>query len=140
MSTVILTRSVNAGRTIHVNDEESLRIVREFDCDSSTLVGQPVILSSTEINKVIVPNNNFDVMPIFGIVESKITATTCKVITHGYSDVTFTGLVKNKNIFLSSDGALTTDVPLSGYMQILGIAYEDNKMYVNIGLQITLMG
>lgn len=142
MSTILLTRPVNAGRIIHVgtDNDESLRIVKIFDCDSSTLVGQPVILSNSEVNKVVVTNNNIDSMPVFGIIEYKITATTCKVITHGYSDVTFDGLVKNKNIFLSSEGTLTQEVPSTGYMQLLGIAYEDNKMYVNINLQLTLMG
>jgi hypothetical protein len=142
MSTIILTRPVNYGKTNNStpSDRETLKIVKTFMCESSASIGDPVVLSETENNKVIVPTDNITFMPIFGIIERKDDDVTCDVISFGYSDLIFTDLQKNKSVFLSGTGSLTNSVPDIGYMQIIGLAYEDNRLYVNPSLHLTLMG
>jgi hypothetical protein len=115
------------------------KIMKSFACDILAQVGDPVYYDPANPSKVLVPTNNTLDEPIIGIIESKTSDTLCQVLTSGYSDQTFTGLVKNKNVFLSSSGKLTNSLQTTGWMQIIGVAYENDKLQVNINLQLTAL-
>lgn len=123
-----------------VSSEEATKIVKVYNCETSAAIGDPVYYDLDNPQKVLVPTTNSGENPMIGIIESKLTPTTCKVLTHGYSSVTFTGLQKNKNVFLSTTGTLTNTLPSTGWMQIIGNGYENNQLYVNINLQFTFLG
>ena len=49
------------------------------------------------------------------------------------------GLIKNKTVFIDTNGKLTNILPNSGWMQNIGFCYENEKLYVNINLQLTML-
>lgn len=52
----------------------------------------------------------------------------------------FTGLIPNEGIYLGSNGLITQIVPISGYIQQLGIALTSTSILVNISLPVQLLG
>jgi len=111
---------------------DNSRVLNEFSCESSATVGSVVYIDPLNNNKVLVNLNNTIDYPSIGIIEEKSSDTICSVLTHGKSNITFSSLDRGKKVFLSLLGSLTTEASslISGYRQVLGFSYSENKIFV----------
>lgn len=109
---------------------ESEVITKDMACEVSSTIKDIVYPSDSEDNKVYTNINNRVDIPSIGIIISKI-GNICKVLLYGKCDLIFTGIVTGKTVFLGIDGQPTQTKPTTGYMQILGFAYETGKIFVN---------
>ena len=108
------------------------KIEKDFFCDTSLTEGDTVYISLSDDNFVIKNVNNTDIVPpTIGVVTEKTSLTTCKVLMSGECNLIFSGLSTGKIIFLSTSGGLTTTAPTTGFIQEIGICYENNKAYIN---------
>lgn len=97
------------------------------NCLVSATIGDLVMESSTTINTVDVVTDNTDIRPVFGIIISKPTTTTCVILLLGVI-AGFGGLTKGRKIYLSTSGSLTSTPPTTGYLQSLGVAKESDEI------------
>jgi len=103
---------------------EAEKIIITRNCASSASSGNLVYESNSIANGVDVSSGNSDDRNIVGIIISKPTSTTCKVLFEGTYSTSLSGLTKSDKIFLSSSGAVTSTAPTSDYVQILGNAID----------------
>lgn len=105
--------------------------IKTFSCAISVVVGD-IVYPSTGVDNFVAKNiNNTITTPSVGIIMKKNTSTTCEVLLYGPCDLIISGLVRGKNVFLGISGTLTTTVPTDGYLQNMGICYENNKAFIN---------
>lgn len=111
--------------------------IENATCDSSVYVGAIVRVSGGVILNA--QANNSTNSRAIGICVSKSDATTCNVLTTGYTSSILSGLSSGANYFLSSTvaGALTTTAPTAaGEVHILiGRAYNATQLILRIGPQ-----
>lgn len=124
MSAVKYVLNPFTGEFDTIRDETALNsVVYSRVCDVSVNVGDLVWESETVINAVDTATNNTDIRPVFGIVISKPTTTTAKVLIIG-TVAGFSGLTKARKVFLSMTGTVTSVVATTGYLQCLGVARD----------------
>jgi len=107
---------------------EAEKIVITRNCSSGASSGDLVYESQSISNGVDVSNGNSDDRNIVGIILSKPTSTTCKVLFEGTYNVSLSGLSKGQKIYLSSSGTITSTAPTSNYVQILGNAIDSDSV------------
>ena len=113
------------------NNLENAPITHEYSCDASAAVGDIVYFSSDNfVTKQ--PDNKGEVS--VGVITEKVTSVLCKVLTYGPCFVTFSGLLVSKKVFLSSTGVPTSTKPSGGFVEVLGVCYEANKVFVNLSM------
>jgi hypothetical protein len=130
MTTAILTKR-HPSVIPHNHPGSEIQYYKTYECDSSVSVGDVVFLSQTVDNYVYSNTDNKESLLSIGIVISKEDTTTAKVQIFGDCSLTFTGLEQGKRVWLSSTGQLTTSVPTDGYVHIIGMCYENNKVFIN---------
>jgi hypothetical protein len=101
-----------------------------YNCDGTLNVGD-LVYPSRVINKYVfkATNNNTD-SPIIGIVTKILSATTVEVSHIGFFNVSEI-LEKGKKIFVSENGSFTSNVIMENYLQVLGVAISENRVYFN---------
>jgi hypothetical protein len=110
---------------------EAKTVISNFNCEATAVVGDVVHVSEFDNNTVITNVDNLHSRPTIGILIEKLSATECKVLTHGKWTQSYLGLEKGKKVFLSVSGSLTTTPPNTGYVQVVGLCYEEDKIFVN---------
>jgi len=110
---------------------EIAELIKTFNCASSAAVDDVVFHSNSATETVVVNSDNKDIGPSIGIITNKPTSTTCKVLLYGSCSATFSGLTVGKKVYVSSSGVPTATLPTTGYVQVLGMCYENNKIFVN---------
>lgn len=108
-------------------DPERL-VIREYECNATLQPGDLVRQSLTTDKKVLKVTDNIQ-GPALGIVMSKPTPTTAKVLIIGIIGG-FTGLARGKKVYVSSTGIPTSTQPASNYIQVLGIAISSSEFYL----------
>jgi len=103
--------------TIIVDKSKSIRDIR--NCDSTLAVGDLVYESATSALTVDEVTDNSDTRLVIGICIDKPTSTTAEILFKG-SMTGLTGYTPGKKIYCSPTGTLTSSLPSSGYVQILG--------------------
>ena len=128
----ILTAGPTPGSMIWEENVSGVSGIIDCNCDPLVIVNQLVIPSASIDNFIESITDNRSTFPVIGIVISKVTPTLCKVLMTGQCDSNFNGLQRGKKVFVAEDGGLTTDVPLTGYVQCIGTCNSDGKLYVRI--------
>ena len=109
-------------------------------CTAAEAAGDPVIFSPTVDDTVIkLDDNSYGGDLVIGIIQQKLTITTCRVIMIGVLDNIATGLTRGKPVWVSETGGLTTTKPTSGDLQILGNAFSSTGILVNIESRKTVL-
>lgn len=104
-----------------ISNSFATSLVIQKTCDSSAVVGDIVMYTTTNDENVDVSTTNSDVRPSIGIIIEKVDATTAKIMIMGeFSGAS--GLTPGKKIFLSTTGDLTSIPPTTDYLQCMGIA------------------
>ena len=120
--------------------EVALKVQEEFDNDGPVMVGDLVIASSSVAEAVKSINTNYNYpSAVFGIVTEIVSPTRCKVLISGkLSGVLYqlTGLTFGRDLFVGSDGKLTTTPPPTGPLQKLGIAIKSDSIFLLPNLTI----
>lgn len=114
------------------NQVKSSEKFRIFDCDAIAIVGDVVFTSSFTANKVLINLDNREENPSIGIIVNKPTVTTATVQLFGDCSLTFSGLIRGKNVFLSDTGVLTQIPPTNGYLQSIGTCIDQDRVYIDI--------
>jgi len=131
-----VNKSVNepCGGHYHVDslntpdDVESVYCTN-LNCLITDQVGDWVIIVSDNTVNSVVDNTKSHVV---GVIVSKLTTTTCNIITHGKATV-FSGLDSTKRrYFLSTSGGLTDVPPTTGYVLELGKAINSTTLLLNL--------
>lgn len=130
------TGKLDAYKTIDVIDKAK-SIVETRNCLASANVGDLVVESDVIFDMVDTVTDNTDLRPVFAMIISKPSSTTCEILILG--QVTgFSGLNKGYKVFLSETGGLTSTPPTTGYMQSLGVAKESDTVDFNPNSQRVL--
>ena len=114
------------GSAGSANEAEKIVITR--NCSTTSSSGDLVYESDSISNGVDVSTSNTDNRNIVGIILSKPTTTTCRVLFEGTYNVSLSGLSKGDKVYLSNSGAITSAKPTSGYVQILGNAIDSDAV------------
>jgi len=101
-----------------------------YNCDG-TLQVNDLVYPSLAINKYVFKaiNNNTE-SPIIGIVTKVLPLNRVEVSHAGFFNVSAM-LEKGKKIFVSENGSFTSSVMMENYLQVLGIAITENRIYLN---------
>lgn len=97
------------------------------NCLVGASVGDLVMESASVANTVDITTNNVDSRPIIGVIVEKPTTTTARIASSG-TVTGLSGLSKGDTVFLSASGTITSTVPVSGYIQYLGVASEIDEV------------
>jgi len=102
----------------NVSDEaKSLIAIR--NCDSTLSIGDLVWESTSNALEVIEVTNNIDSRLVIGICIDKPTSTTAKILFKG-SLTNLSGYTAGKKVYCGTSGEMTSTVPSTGYLQVLG--------------------
>lgn len=116
-----------------VQATESPKLVETFNTDVGTIPGSLVKISGTNtVTKI--SDNLSTTIPngVFGIVWTKPSSTTAKVIFLGIMDG-FSGFTAGLPLFVSPLGVPTHTPPPSGMVQQIGFAISSNRLFLNLG-------
>ena len=104
-----------------------------FNCDSSLNVGDIVYISDTTTKSISkIDSYNQNVNPI-GIITNKTSTTKCNVFEYGICPITFPNITDDqRNVFIGISGGVTTEVPPSGYISIIGHSIGNSQIFINI--------
>lgn len=127
MPNIQLQRAFPASATISTSNQ----ITDEFDCLAGTATGDVVYPSPTTDRLVLSAINNTEVIPAIGIVLSKPSTLTCIVLLYGEASQTFPDVTRASTVFLRDDGGLTSTLPTTGYVQVMGFSYEDQTVFID---------
>ena len=108
-----------------------INFIKEFNCDASVSIGDVVYISNIQNNYVYTNINNRENLMTIGIVISKSSSILASVQLYGECLLTFSGLESGKRVWLSPLGGLTTVLPTNGYVHIIGMCYENDKVFIN---------
>jgi len=101
-----------------------------YNCDG-TLVVDDLVYPSLAINRYVFKATSNDTeSPVIGIVTKVLSATTVEVSHAGFFNVSEI-LERGKKIFVSENGSFTSSVMMENYLQVLGIAISENRVYFN---------
>jgi len=103
-----------------------------LDCDTSVAVNNLVYVSNYIDNYAVKAIDNKSGSPVIGIVVEKIDSTTAKIQVTNEPNITYSGLTLGEKVFVSSTGVPTTSLPVGGYIQIIGICKDVNKVFLNV--------
>lgn len=117
--------------------EHSLGSVLEAKCDSSADVGDVVYCSGLTETFAYVNSDNREKIPSIGVIITKPSGTICGVQTEGDCSLSFPGLESGKKVWVGTDGKLSTTVPSSGYMQVMGQCPANGKVILKPQVQRT---
>lgn len=108
---------------------EAVKIVENVTVEAGSSVGDIVhpSLITPELHEVSVDNTS--VSPSVGIIMSKSSSTSAKILYQGLIDG-FSGLTPGKKVFLSLTGTLTSTPPTTDYMQCMGYALSSTEVYL----------
>ena len=99
-----------------------------FDVDSGSQVGDLVYQSLTVDKFAVVVTDNNSPGPVIGFIKDKPTSTTANITFIGLLEGQ-TGLVRGKQVFVDTDGTVTSTPPTVDYVQTLGYALSDDEVY-----------
>jgi hypothetical protein len=105
---------------------------KTFNCDASTQIGDIVCINPSNPTILLVNSDNRTSNPSIGIVIKKSSSTRAKIQLFGECSIAITGLQVSRPVFLGTDGKLTQTIPATGFIQKMGIALEDNKIFLNV--------
>lgn len=108
--------------------EQAAKIVQEFNCDVSVQVGDIVHQDINDATIVITSVTNTNQQVSIGVVISKPSATTCRVLILGIQDG-FSGLTIGTRVYLGISGGITETAPNVGYQQVLGTAVATDTVF-----------
>jgi hypothetical protein len=103
--------------TIIVDRSKSLLDVR--DCDSTLAEGDLVYESTTTASYVDEVVDNTDTRLVIGICTKKISSTSAEILFKGPL-TGLSGYNAGKKIYCSSTGVMTSVLPTTGYIQVIG--------------------
>jgi len=95
------------------------------DCDGTVTVNDIVYLDSDSILKQ-ASNDDSNKLPIFGIVNAKVTSNTCTVQVYG-ERTGFSGLTPGSTYYLSTDGGITNTPPTTSGTTVVPIGFSKNS-------------
>jgi len=101
-----------------------------YNCDGTLIVGDLVYLSSVLQSYVLKAENNKTENPVIGIVVKVSSANTVEVSHLGFFNVNTT-LSMGHKVYVGADGYFTSDVLDTGYVQVLGVAISETRVYLN---------
>jgi len=101
-----------------------------YSCDGTLDVGD-LVYHSLVLNKYVIKAvDNNSPNPVIGIVTKIESGTTVEVSHLGFFDVDEI-LEIGKKIFVSESGSFTSNVMIKNYLQVLGIAIGEKRVYLN---------
>lgn len=103
-------------------DLSAVSVTVTYDCDVGAAVEDIVVLSQTTDNKVESLTSNIYTGLAIGQIVEKPTTTTAKVQVIGILAVTGASFSKGNPVFIDATGNLTTTVPTTGSIQVMGTA------------------
>ncbi len=104
--------------------DDAKRIVDIRNCDASLTVGDLVWESTTIANGVDECTNNTDKRRVIGVCVQKVTDTTAEIMFRG-ALASLINLSVGDKVYCSPAGTITSTLPSSGYVQVLGDAYGE---------------
>jgi hypothetical protein len=104
--------------------------VEIYSCDGTLDIGDLVYPSSALNKYVIKALDNNSPNPVIGIVTKIESINTVEVSHLGFFDVEEI-LEIGKKIFISANGSFTSNVMIENYLQVLGIAIGEKRVYLN---------
>jgi hypothetical protein len=104
-----------------------------FACDAGAAVNDVVRMSTTVDSKVDTLTSNTYSNLAIGVIASKPSTTTCYTRILGLH-TGLAGLTRAKPVFVSPSGIPTTTVPVSGSLQIIGVAVSSTAMIINVAM------
>ncbi len=123
------------GPVIKTPSEVSKKIIIDAACAIGIAEGDLVYYSTTVANTVEKALNTNYATLVIGVVVEKPTTTTCKVQMAGPLELYSSGLSLGRPVFVGTAGEMTTAVPISGSRQIIGMAYDTNKVLLSVQLE-----
>jgi len=113
-----------------IPDLDGVGILLEYDCDASTVVNSLAIASDTDSNTIEPVTSNVYNGLVIGIVESKTSITSCNVRIMGLFVYSPAGLSIGKPVFISASGEPTTTRPVTGSIQVIGMALTSTIIHL----------
>jgi hypothetical protein len=101
-----------------------------YNCDGTLEVGDLVYLSSAINRYVLKAIDNKSENPVIGIVIRKLPFDTVEVSHLGFFNVQPT-LKMGHKVYVSETGSFTSEVLDEGFVQVLGVAISENRIYLN---------
>ena len=108
----------------------------EYDSDGTLIENDIVFLSDINEHYVIKIIDNNSINPAIGIVTSILSGNKVKVSNFGYFDIG-NNLVSGKKLYISPVGEFTTILPDDNYIQVMGVAISNNRIFLNPQFQRT---
>ena len=103
------------------------KVTKIMDCAASVAVSDLIYLSPSTDNLAVTAIDNQTPTPVIGIVLSKPTNETCKVLLLGLAKIT----IARGTLRLGTDGQFTTSCVLTGKIQNLGVSFGDGNIFFN---------
>ena len=103
-------------------------LVEKYECDLNTLAVGDLVSSAGVNNRVEKVVNNNSLYPVIGIVQQILQGDMVLVLMQGVLNST-DALEVGKKIFVSPLGGITPEPPTTGYLQCIGWASEDHKIW-----------
>ena len=101
--------------------------VTTIACEETAAINDFVYQSGDTDDFAVVAETNTEDPSVFGLIFAKTTPTLALVMLLGAKNG-YSGLVRNKNVYLGTDGKATTTPPSTGDLQILGIALSSTRI------------
>jgi len=118
------------GSAIILPSEGGFDASSRYSHDGTLLVGDLVYMSPTIELLVIKALDNNSINPIIGIVTEVISSTIVRVSHMGFYNTT-EAIVQGHKVYVSDTGTMTTVLPTTYYIQILGAAISTGKIFFN---------
>jgi hypothetical protein len=101
-----------------------------YNCNGNLIIGDLVYQSSAIEKYVIKTIDNKSVNPIIGIVTKILSANTVEVSHLGFFNVNAV-LNPGQKVYVSTSGTFSSIVPDYNYIQVLGVAITNSRLYLN---------
>jgi hypothetical protein len=101
-----------------------------YNCDGTLLIGDLVYPSSVINRYVLKSTDNKSENPVIGIVIKVLPFDKVEVSHLGFFNIQETLLMGHK-VYVSSTGRFTSEVLDEGFVQVLGVAISETRVYLN---------
>jgi hypothetical protein len=121
------TSSPDDGWTLFGTDHDHSSLANSRPCDASLVSGDLVwesILTPGNVDKTI---NNIDKRRVIGLCIAKLSSTVARVMFLG-ERTGLSGLTVGMKVYCSPTGLVTSTVPATGYIQVLGDAISATEI------------
>jgi len=128
MANRIILNPFTGELELHKNVADVPALIDLMNCESGAVVGDLVYQSQTVDGLALVAVDNNSENPVIGVISSKPSSTKAKVTLIGIIE-DYSGLTKGQKVMVGLTGEPTTTPPTVNYLQTIGFALSETKIY-----------